>query len=373
LALLLSLATLNTTLISPVIAAQTVAAEVGPAEKPANLTEQDAGKALPVSFFKGRVTNQSSRYILGPGDTVAIKIKDLEKFDQQFSVRPDGYVTVHPFGEFYVAGTDVQGLQQWLEEQFKYYLLKPQITVDVKEMRPAQIYVSGAVKRPGAYQFLRAKMTAVPTASNPTQDEAQTTVSNVLAKAGGVSLKADITNIEVVHTATGQKEIFNLRDLLEGKLAHDLWLLPEDMVTVPVMDHPMDPETFRLISNSTFFRDKFPVVVLGAVQQQGEVQVDPTNNSLNAAIALAGGFVPRLSKRDKIIVQRPGNNGSFNRWMIDREKSNLELQPGDVLYVADSKTASMQRGVEFLNQIVQTYYFGINGANVIKNGLFNVK
>jgi polysaccharide export outer membrane protein len=338
-------------------------------EKPANLNEHDKGITLPISLVKGRVTNQTSRYILGPGDKISLKIRDLDQFNQSFTIRPDGYATIHPFGEHRLSGTDIQGLQSLLVEEFKLYLLKPQISVDVTEMRPALIYVSGAVQRPGTYQFTRSTNN-ISVKNGPIQEGVELTLTNVLGKTGGVTLNADIGNIQIVHASTGEKETFNLRDFLAGNSnQRDIWLLPEDNVIVPEATQPMESDTFKLISNSTYFREKFPVVVLGAVQRQGEIQMDPTNNSLNAAIAQAGGFVAGLSKRDAVIVQRPDAKGSFNRWVIQRDKSNLALMPGDVVYIPDSKVAWMERGFHFLGSISQPYYFGLSGANVIKNQL----
>lgn len=339
-------------------------------EKPANLTPQDQGATLPVSLFRGRVTNQTSRYILGPGDTLAITVQNLEKFNQKINIRPDGYATVHPFGEFYLSGTDVQGLESWLKEKFKFYLVKPELTVNVDEMRPAIVYVMGAVKKPGTYQFWRQGLSNTLQGATTINEKVQLTLTNVLTKIGGVGLQADISHIEVIHAVTGQREIFDLHEFLTSNgTMQDIWLLPEDTVNVPQATQPMDAATFKLICNSTFFRDKFPVVVLGAVQHQGEIQIDPTNNSLNSAIALAGGFISGLSKRDTIIVQRPSNQGGFSRWVIKRNKSNLELLPGDVVYVSDSKTASIERAARILSTISYPYYAGLNGTSVLKNTL----
>lgn len=333
-------------------------------EVPANLTGQDSGDMLPVSLIKGRVNSQASRYMLGPGDKVSLKIRHLEKYDQSFTVRPDGFATIHPFGEFYIAGTDIRGLQEWLEEKFKFYLLEPQISVDVVEMRNAIVYISGAVRRPGTYQFLRN------ISSNKAFDEGmervELTLTNVLAKAGGISDKADIDHITVLHASTGAREVFSLRELLVNGKADDIWLLPGDSVMVPEMAIPMDAPTFQLVSRSNYFQEKFPVVVLGAVTQQGEIQVDPNNNTLNAAIALAGGFQGRVSDTDSVIIQRPTNNGAYSRWTVDPKKSQLELMPGDVIYVGHSQLANVEQGLKVLSALTLPYFYTTNGINVMQ-------
>jgi len=340
-------------------------------ETPANLTSTDKGDTIPVNLFKGRVSNQPGRYILGPGDSLSIKIKDLTDFNQEFTIRPDGYGTIHPFGEYYLAGVDIEGLQTWLEEKLKFYLLAPQVTIDLKELRPAMIAITGAVHHPGIYQFIREGLNNA-TFTNVTQEKVEITLTNVLSKAGGLSDRADIQNIEIEHVATGETTIFNLRDFLDNKDIRDIWLLPGDKIHVPELSVPMDPETFKLVSRSTFYKGKFPVVVLGSVRNQGEVQIDPTNNSLSAAIGLAGGFVSdlnRISHKGKILIQRPGNNGSYSRWVIDPKKAQFELQPGDVVYVANSKTSNIEHTFRFMTGVMLPYFYAASGTNAWKSVL----
>lgn len=327
--------------------------------------QDDTAGNIPVALFRGRVNSQPSRYILGPGDKISIQVKDLDKFNQELSIRPDGYGTVHPFGEFMVAGMDVQGLQDWLIDKFKFYLVSPQITVDVKEMRPALVYITGAVKRPGIYQFVR-QGSVNATIDKPLEGKVEITLTNILSQAGGVKANADVMNISVSHASTGQTENYNLKELLVDASSRDIWLLPGDVVTVPAMDQPMDPATFKLISQSTFYQEKFPVVVLGAVTNQGEVQLDPNHNSLNAAIGLAGGFLNQVASTDSIIVQRPTGHGAFNRWIINRKSTDLELMPGDVLYVSTAKLNTVERGLKILSTLGQQFFYGVNGTNNLK-------
>lgn len=343
-------------------------------EQPASMNAQDKGVDLPVSLVKGSVSSQSTRYILGPGDKIAIRIRDLDQFNQTVTIRPDGYATIHPFGERRLAGTDVQGMQTLLEAAFKLYLLKPQISVDVTEMRPALIYISGAVQKPGTYQFTRSAGDTS-TSSGPLQERVALTLTHVLGKTGGLKRNADMSAIQVIHAITGEKETFDLKAFLSGvENLRDVLLMSEDRIVVPEAAQIMGPDTFKLISNSTYFREnsqeRFPVLVLGAVQRQGEIQIDPGQNNLNNAIVQAGGFIAGLSKRDAVILQRPTAPGHFNRWVVRRNQTNLALMPGDILYVPDSKVAGMERGLRFLGSISQPCYFGLPGTNVIQNQIF---
>ncbi len=332
---------------------------------PANLTVQDQeGKVLPVSLIKGRVTIQSSRYILGPGDVVDVKIKDLSDFDQTFTIRPDGYASLHPFGEYKVIGTDLQGLEEWMEEKFKHYLVKPEITLSLKEMRPALIYVSGAVRRPGVYQYIRQGQNNS-TMRSEQQEKVELTLSNVLKRSGGVTSFADIHNVTIVRGTTGEEETVNILDMLANGSDGDTWLLPGDSVRVPKMDFPMSPESFELISRSTFFDGKLPVVVLGAVTSQGQVMVDPQNSSLNAAISLAGGF-SRKGKQSKVVVQRPTTNGGYSQMEVHPLKTQFNVLPGDVVYVADSKKAKLEYSLKVLSGIALPVFFGSGALSNIQ-------
>lgn len=339
--------------------------------KPANLGEKEQGDTVPVALVKGRISNQLGRYLLGPGDKISIKIQDLDTYNQEFEIRPDGYATIHPFGEYQISGMEVTGLKEWLDEKFRYYLVNPQITVDLEKMRPALIYVTGAVNRPGTYQFIREGLSNT-TYTNQVQEKVEITLSNVIAKAGGVTEYADIQNILVKHASRGEQETYNLRSLLADGNGQDIWLLPGDTVMVPEAQVPMDPETFKLVSRSTYFRGKFPVVVLGAVQHQGEVSVDPHNNSLNAAIALAGGFVSDLNRRaeqNQIVIQRPTQKGAYSRWIVDRRKGQFELQPGDVVYVANSKITNVEQVFRFISSMAVPYFYSMTGTSALKNVL----
>jgi polysaccharide biosynthesis/export protein len=321
-----------------------------------------APNTLPIDFIKGHVNSQSSRYILGPGDKIAIRIENLGKYNQTVVIRPDGFATFAPFGELSVSGTNIGSLQAWLTERFKFYLLKPEVTVDIAEMRNALIYITGAVKRPGTYQFLR-NLVSNKTA-DPKNERVELTLSNVLGKAGGLKEKADITNIAVLHASTGQQETFNLKTLLQTGQVNDIWLLPGDSVIVPEMSETMSPQDFQLLSRSNYYSDKFPVMVLGAVSAQGEVQVDPNNNELNAAIGLAGGYVNRTAKRTAVLVQRANGKGGYSRWQVNPGKSQLALMPGDVVLVTNSKLSDIEYGLNLLNKITLPYFNTVNGISI---------
>ncbi len=322
-------------------------------ETPAHLSAEDNGDLIPVSLLQGRVSSQSGKYILGPGDTVSIRVDHLDRYNQTFTIRPDGYASIHPFGQYYMAGIDPASLETWLEEKFRFYLVDPQVTLDVEKLRPALVYVSGGVRRPGVYEFARSG-----------DGKRELTLNSVLKEAGGLTLFADARHVRVMHAANETTETVDLMEALASGQDQDIWLMPGDSVVVPVADAPMDPATFRLVSHSTFFADRFPVIVLGSVEDQGEVQLDARHSTLNAAIAAAGGF--KSGARDRmVIVQRPTNNGSFTRIRVNRRMSNFEVMPGDVVYVHNSTKGSLKDTFQVLSLLTQPFFFTTAGLKSI--------
>lgn len=316
---------------------------------PANLSGSDQGDVIPVSLLQGHVSSQPGQYILGPGDTVSLKVEDLKQYNQTFTLRPDGYASIQPFGQYYMAGIDLANLETWLEEKFRFYLREPQVTLDVKSLRPASIHVSGGVRRPGVYEFARAGDT-----------RRELTLNNVLKAAGGLTLFSDLHHVRVVRGSTGTTKTLDLVEALLKNPAHDIWLVPGDSVEIPVSENPMDPALFRLVSRSMSFAEGFPVIVLGAVEVQGEVQLGSRQNTLNAAIAAAGGFKPAARDR-QVIVQRPTNNGQFARIRVNRRQSNFEIMPGDVIYVPNSARGSLKEAFQVLSLLTQPFFFTTAG------------
>jgi polysaccharide export outer membrane protein len=324
---------------------------------------------IPVSFIKGRVSRQAGKYILGPGDSISITVKDLDGYNQNLAIRPDGFTSIHPFGEYAVAGMTVDGLQTWLEDKFRYYLLKPEVTVNLTHMRPAIVYVTGAVEKPGNYQFSRENQMSTNQTIEPVNPpNVLITLTNVLRQSGGLRENADLRNIEIRHVATGEKERFDLLQLLKPESPSDIpvdpWLMPGDMVYVPALDGPMDPQSFDLVSRSTFFKKSFPVMVLGSVPNQGQVQIDPSNNTLNAAIALAGGFKD-YSNKTTVMVQRPTTKSSYTKIPVEPQKAQFALEPGDVVYVTDSKIGIARQFLQNVAMATSIYFFAASGTNNI--------
>ena len=154
-------------------------------------------------------------YTIGEADLLHITVYKEAELSQTTVVRPDGMITVAFLNDVKVSGKTPLQVQEELTESLKPYLVNPQVTVTVVDVRSKSVYVTGAVQRPDAYPLL-----------------APVTVLQILAKAGGTTIYANRKGIFVLRNQ--EKIPFPYNDLMKGKKsAKDIQLQPGDTVVVP--------------------------------------------------------------------------------------------------------------------------------------------
>ena len=92
-----------------------------------------------------------STYILGSGDGLDIELVDLPELSGRFTIGPDGTLYLPRLRALYVEGLTVEELQNFLIEQFRTYVIDPQVYIRPVAYRPIRVYIGGEVKRPGYY------------------------------------------------------------------------------------------------------------------------------------------------------------------------------------------------------------------------------
>lgn len=118
-----------------------------------SLTSEDAQKQI-----------VEDTYYLGPGDIVFINISGKPEFSSFVSQskiigsRVDGKGMVHiPIvGTVKIAGLNVEKAQDAIKTAAKQYLKEPWVVVEIMEYRAKQVFVFGAVKKPGAVPMMPA-------------------------------------------------------------------------------------------------------------------------------------------------------------------------------------------------------------------------
>lgn len=107
-------------------------------------------------------------YIIGEADLLHINVYKEAELTQNAVVRPDGKISLPLVNEMKVSGKTPLQVQQELAQNLKAFIVDPQVTVTVTDVRSKVVYVTGEVGHPEAYPLLT-----------------PTTVLQMLTKAGG--------------------------------------------------------------------------------------------------------------------------------------------------------------------------------------------
>lgn len=175
-----------------------------------------SGSSTPSSPQKPHVS--VSQYTVGVADVLHVNVWKNPDLSQSVTVGPDGFVSLALLGDVNVVGLTTSELGQMLTNRLTAFIVAPQVTVSVVEIRSRQVYVMGQVAKPGGYPLI-----------------GQMSVLQMLAQAGGLNTFANRKGIYVLRPANGhtQKLSFNYANVIHGKGDQNIDLLPGDSVIVP--------------------------------------------------------------------------------------------------------------------------------------------
>lgn len=324
----------------------------------------DTSKAIRTS-----ITYQPTRYLMGPGDVIALTVLHEPEFSQdELLIGPDGYINIAGIGDVYVANKTMPELTAIVQERLRELIIDPKIALCLVKMRPITVYLAGAVKHPGMFQFdsLSKEQSDYHTNKDENTKRTDMRLTNVLANAGGVALNADLSNITIKRADSDKVETVNLWALLKnGAVDQDIWITPGDYITVPeVQALSLPDEDLALLLKASFGPKEFPIRVVGFVNKPGLYYLNGESSYLNSALASAEGYRPEANK-NTIVVRRFTNENKFYTFFVDPRKNDINLRPNDVIYVAEQKTAQVARIGEHINKMLspfqtagQAAYFG---------------
>jgi polysaccharide export outer membrane protein len=136
-----------------------------------------------------------------------------------YTVRPDGQITLPLLSDIRAAGLTPEQLRDELTKAAAKYLEDPNVTVGVKVINSRKVFITGMVGKVGAYPLT-----------------APTTVLQLIVMAGGLQEFAKSKEIVILRKENGKQTIFkfNYNDVKKGKnLTQNIELKPGDTVIVP--------------------------------------------------------------------------------------------------------------------------------------------
>lgn len=163
----------------------------------------------------------ADEYVVHPEDVLQIKVYEEPDLTTRARVTAKGEIAFPLLGNVTVAGFTVSQLENKLTELLaKNYLVSPQVSVFIEEYHRRQVFVTGSVKKPGAYDI---------------PQEKPLTVFEALTLAGGFADEAAINGTKVIRKENGEDKTISVhaQDIMKGDKSKDIILMPSDIVYVP--------------------------------------------------------------------------------------------------------------------------------------------
>ena len=256
-------------------------------------------------------------YLIGPLDILEINYHDGDKVTSTtVTVNNRGKISYSFIDDLDVNGMAPSQLVQLLKEKMTAWIKNPRIDILVKEFKSKTVTVLGEVAS------LRTSTTTA-AASGRIFLTGKTTIMDLIAKAGGYTINADIKNVKLVREGKNYK--INLYDILEkGNENLNIILDDGDVVDVPQLPS---------------FGER--VYVMGEVKSQGIYSLKDARDLLGA-ISLAGSVTSLAKEENTLIVRGYGTQENGPLVMMSDVKAmlrkadlgqNIKLQDGDLVYV----------------------------------------
>lgn len=240
----------------------------------------------------------AQEYRLGPGDGVKISVFQNPDLGLETRVSDTGAISYPLVGSVQIGGLTVAAAERAIADGLKKggFVLQPQVTLVIQQVRGAQVAVLGQVARPGRYPLESTAMK----------------VTDVLALAGGTAPQgADRVILTGVRNGRRVRAEIDVADLFVA------WT-PEKDVAV--------------MAGDTLYVQRAPqFYVYGEVQRAGAYRVERQMTVLQA-LALGGGLSPRGTERG-IRIHRRGEDGAVR---VTNPQLNDPVQPDDVIVVREA-------------------------------------
>jgi len=247
-------------------------------------------------------------YVIGPGDTLMIRVWGDDDLTQDVVVSPEGGFRFPLIGEVEAAGRSVEDLQRVITERLADgYLVDPQVEIIIRAYRRRNVFVLGAVVRPGTYPL-----------------DTQTSVIEIISKAGGPAEDAG----DVAQIVRGCKGWSKDKPLTPDQ--EDVGQVIQVDLRALLMGQG-DREDVEIHDGDTIFVPKGRVFyIFGEVKEPGKYRWERDLTVLKTVI-VAGGFTEIASKR-RIKIRRKGADGEEKI----RAKLDALVEPDDTVTVPES-------------------------------------
>lgn len=263
------------------------------------LPEGAAAVARSAELPPSPLPSSLERLTIGAGDQIFITVFGQPDMSAEVTVNDNLQVTLPLIGTLKVGGLTPPTIEKLIAQRLKEgeYLLKPEVSIQVRQVRSQMMSVLGEVQRPGRFVITGKMM-----------------VLDALAMAGGLTPRADPTVVLIrrnsLQSGEGERQelTFSLSQLLDSSMGVlDLELKNDDVLFVALQ--------------KSFY-------IFGEVRKPGEYPMEPELNVMRA-LSISGGVTERGSMR-KIRIHRKNLNQKIQELTPDLTHS---IVGGDVIFV----------------------------------------
>lgn len=241
---------------------------------------------------------ESGDYQIGAGDIIRISVFQNPELTMETRVGDTGSITFPLIGPVSVGGMAIPSAEQLIAARLRDggYIVQPQVSILLLQVRGSQVAVLGLVGRPGRYPI----------------ETTNTKLTDMLAIAGGIApAGADVLILTGMRDGKTMRMEIDIPTMFQkGDLSQDILLRGGDIVYV----------------------DRAPLFyIYGEVQRPGSYRIE-RGMTVRHALAQAGGISLRGTERGLRIYRREAD-GKTAPSEPDLEAS---IRADDVLYVRES-------------------------------------
>jgi polysaccharide export outer membrane protein len=208
--------------------------------------------------------------LLGDGDSVRVTVFQQPDLTTEARISERGSISFPLIGEVEIAGLTPEGAAARIADRLVLgkFVIKPQVSLSVQQVRSRQVSVLGEVGKPGRYAL----------------DDVSNSLTDVLARAGGINGEGDGT-VVVVRNQNGK----------ETRTAID----------VPEMYRTGDMSRNMRLENGdvVYVKRAQQFYLYGQVQHAGAYRLQPQMTVMQA-ISVGGGLTPRGTLRGLQVQRR---------------------------------------------------------------------
>jgi protein involved in polysaccharide export with SLBB domain len=237
-------------------------------------------------------------YLIGPGDTIELRVWGTVDMAQTLTVDRNGDVSIPKIGSVTVAGAKARDLEALLEKRIARVFKNFEVSATLGNLRSMTVYVVGQARVPGAHTVA-----------------GFSTLISALFESGGPSALGSMRDVQLVRDGKPVTRVDLYDFIRRGDKSGDAPLRPGDVILIP----PAGPR----------------VALLGALDQEAVYELKRDEQSLKGLLSFGGG-VNILTAPYKALIERI-DSGNRNSPLTVREIKLDEaalLQPltgGDIV------------------------------------------